>query len=59
MWRGRVGAHTGLMTPTYDQTRALVAERQGTLRNEARQNRLAACARRTWRGRQRAARTTG
>ena len=40
------------MTPTYDMTRALVAERQGILRNEARQNRLANRVRRTWRGRQ-------
>ncbi len=59
MWQGRVEAHTASMTPTYDMTRALVAERQGTLRNEARQNRLADRARRTWRGRHRTPRTTG
>ena len=41
MCRGRVGAHDGPMFNSYEMTRAFVAERQGTLRHEARQHRLA------------------
>jgi hypothetical protein len=43
---GRVEAHDGSMFNTYEMTRALVAERQGTLRHEARQTRLARVGRR-------------
>jgi len=46
----RVGAHDGPMFNSYEMTRALVAERQGTLRHEARQNRLARSGRRGHRG---------
>jgi hypothetical protein len=38
------------MFNSYEMTRALVAERQGTLRHEARQHRLARGVRRTVRG---------
>ncbi len=48
----RVEAHDGPMFNSYEMTRAFVAERQGTLRHEARQHRLA-------RGIRRARRTTG
>ena len=41
MWRGRVEAHDEPMFNSYEMTRAFVSERQGTLRHEARQNRLA------------------
>jgi hypothetical protein len=51
MWRGRVGAHDAPMTNySYEMTRALVAERQTTLRHEARQHRLARLTRRSRRG---------
>lgn len=46
MCPARVGAHHGAMFNSYEMTRALVAERQGTLRHEARQNRLARGSRR-------------
>ena len=42
MWRARVEAHDGPMFNSYEMTRALVAERQETLRHEARQHRLGA-----------------
>ena len=45
MWRTRVEAHDGPMNNSYEMTRAFVAERQGTLRHEARQHRLAKGAR--------------
>jgi len=53
MWRDRVEAHPRSMTTSYsyEMTRALVAERQGTLRNEARQHRLGRLTRRSRRGR--------
>jgi hypothetical protein len=51
MWRQRVGAHDAHMFPTPDLTRALVAERQGTFRDEARQSRLARRGHRSWRDR--------
>ncbi len=40
MWWTRVEAHDGHMFNSYEMTRAFVAERQGTLRHEARQHRL-------------------
>ena len=46
MWPGRVEAHDEPMFNSYEMTRALVAERQETLRHEARQHRLAGGARR-------------
>ncbi len=46
----RVAVHIGPMFNSYEMTRALVAERQGTLRHEARQHRLARGSRRTHRG---------
>jgi hypothetical protein len=54
MWRDRVEAHDAGMfnSHSYEMTRALVAERQGTLRHEARQHRLGRLTRRTRRGRQ-------
>jgi hypothetical protein len=53
MWRARVGAHDACMftSHSYEITRALVAEHQGTLRHEARQHRLGRLTRRTRRGR--------
>ena len=45
MWQGRVEAHDAAMFNSYEMTRALVSERQGTLRHEARQHRLARGAR--------------
>jgi len=41
MWRGRVGAHDAPMftTNSYEISRALVAERQSSLRHEAREHR--------------------
>lgn len=50
MCRTRVAAHDGPMFNSYEMTRALVAERQGTFRHEARQHRLARGNRRTRRG---------
>ena len=38
MWAGRVRAHDGPMFNSYETTRAFVAERQQTLRHEARQH---------------------
>jgi hypothetical protein len=46
MWRDRVGAHDACMFNSYEMTRALVAERQGTLHHQARQHRLARIGRR-------------
>ncbi len=46
MCRPRVEAHDGSMFNNYEMTRAFVAERQGTLRHEARQHRLGRGARR-------------
>ena len=46
MRRPRVGAHDGPMFNSYEMTRALIAERQGTLRHEARQHRLGRSSRR-------------
>ena len=41
MWQLRVEAHDAPMTShSYEMTKALVAERQGTLRHEARHHRL-------------------
>ena len=53
MWRPRVEAHDGRMFRTHndDMTRALVAERQETLRHEARQHRAGRRSRRTFRSR--------
>jgi hypothetical protein len=41
MWRGRVGAHDAPMftNNSYEISRALVAERQASLRHEAREHR--------------------
>jgi hypothetical protein len=50
MCRGRVGAHAEAMFNSYEITTALVAERQGSLRHEARQHRLARVVRRARRG---------
>jgi len=50
MWRPRVEAHDGSMFNNYDMTRAFVAERQGTLRHEARQHRLGRGSRQARRG---------
>jgi hypothetical protein len=47
MCQARVGAHHHPMFNSYEMTRALVAERQGTLRHEARQNRLSRGSRRS------------
>ena len=54
MWRDRVGAHDAPMftSHSYEMTRALVGERQSTLRHEARQHRLGRLSRRTRRGHQ-------
>jgi hypothetical protein len=54
MWRPRVEAHDAPMftSYSYEMTRALVAERQGTLRHEAREHRIGRPNRRTRRGRQ-------
>ena len=53
MWRDRVEAHPRPMTNYgYEMTRALVAERQTTLRHEARQHRLGRLTRRSRRGHQ-------
>jgi hypothetical protein len=49
MCRPRVEAHDGPMFNSYEMSRALVAERQGTLRHEARQHRLARGTRRAHR----------
>ena len=53
MWPGRVEAHDACMftSHSYEMTRALVAERQGTLRHEARGLRPLRRSRRTFRGR--------
>ena len=53
MWQGRVEAHDAPMftSHSYEITQALVAERQGTLRHEARQHRQGRRTRRTRRGR--------
>jgi len=40
MWEPRVGAHHGPMFNSYEMTTALVAERQQTLRHEARRHHL-------------------
>jgi hypothetical protein len=40
MCPARLGAHDGCMFTNYDMTKAFVAERQETLRHEARQHRL-------------------
>jgi hypothetical protein len=50
MWAGRVGAHDGPMFTSYDMTRAFVAERQETLRHEARQHHQGRAGRRGRRG---------
>jgi hypothetical protein len=50
MCRPRVEAHHEAMFNSYEMTRAFVAERQGTLRHEARQHRLARGVRRGHRG---------
>ena len=49
MWQGRVEAHDACMftSHSYEMTRALVAERQGTLRHEAREHRIGRRNRRT------------
>lgn len=51
MWSHRVEAHAAPMFSSYDITRALVAERQSTLRHEARQHRLGQLVRRARSGR--------
>ena len=40
MWRGRVEAHDAPMFTTYQLTEALVADRQSSLRRDARNQRL-------------------
>ena len=40
MWRGRVEAHDAPMNNSYEITQALVADRQSSLRREARNHRL-------------------